>query len=164
MLYLNEEVDDSRRKQSQCSEEIYACVRFSLARNFVVVLCQQLEEERKRNEEDGESSSDDHIFVVDDTVHDCLLKLDIFHSRHVLGKRGRITERKRDDTQKRERMRRREDCEKRSEIMEEAYYYRERERKRRKGLFLLMNIMYTEDGGHEFQKTTFRMFTFRFSL
>jgi len=54
----------------------------------------------ERNEEDGESSSDDHIFVVDDTVHDCLLKLDIFHSRHVLGKRGRITERKRDDTQK----------------------------------------------------------------
>jgi hypothetical protein len=60
----------------------------------------KVRKEYERKEEDGESSSDDYIFVVDDSVYDCLLKLDIFHSRHVLGKRGRIQQRKRDDTQK----------------------------------------------------------------
>ena len=88
--------------QSKCM-----CVCCSMTRNFVVVLCQQLREEKKRKkherkdeQEEGESSADDHSFAVDDTVYDCLLKLDIFHSRHVLGKRGRIQKRRRDDTQK----------------------------------------------------------------
>ncbi len=119
---------------------VNVCVCFSLTRNFVVVLCQQLEveenEEKERNtnekeeeeEEDGESSSDDHIFVDNDTVYDCLLRLDISHSRHVLGKRGREKEM---TQKKRERMKRREDCEKRSEIMEEAYYYREDENEKK---------------------------------
>jgi hypothetical protein len=81
--------------------------------------------------------------------------------------------------------RREEDCEKRLEIMEEAYYHRkrqrERERQRRKGLFLLILLQHEqlcvpkkegrggEDrreraGEREFQETTFRIFTFRFSL
>lgn len=61
-------------------------------------------DERKEEEEDGESSSDDHIFVDNDTVYDSLLRLDISHNRHVLGKRGRKRarerEKNRDDTQK----------------------------------------------------------------
>jgi hypothetical protein len=84
------------------------CVRFSVARNFVVVLCQQLEEEeknerdtngkkkKKKKKKENHHQIDDHISVVEDTVCDCLLQLDISHSRHVLGKHRR----KRDDTQK----------------------------------------------------------------
>ncbi len=139
---------------------VNVCVCFSLTRNFVVVLCQQLEveekEEKERNtnekeeeeEEDGESSSDDHIFVDNDTVYDCLLRLDISHSRHVLGKRGREKEM---TQKKRERMKRREDCEKRSEIMEEAYYYREDENEKKRDysflFFFNMNIVYTKEEG-----------------
>ena len=71
----------------------------------------------------------------DDTVCDCLLKLDISPSRHVLGKRKRMNvteeERRRWHTKNGQEMKRREeDCEKRLEIMEEAYYHSESERER----------------------------------
>ncbi len=77
---------------------VCGCVRFFLTRNFIVVLCQQLgeeddDEEEKKNERNTNEKNHHQmisIFVVDDTVYDCLLKLDISPSRHVLGKRGRI--------------------------------------------------------------------------
>ncbi len=83
---------------------------------------------------------------------------------------GSAGEKKRWHTKNGSEWERREDCEKRSEIMEEAYYYREEERKRDYSFLFSfnMNIVYTrkkkEWRRHEFQETTFRMFTFRFSL
>ena len=71
----------------------YVCVCALPFGIFVVVLCQQLREKEKERdtneneeEEEEESSDDHHISVTDDIVHHCLLKLDIFRSRHVLGK------------------------------------------------------------------------------
>ena len=64
---------------------------------------------------------------VNNTLEDCLLKLDIFHNRHVLEKFGRIQERRKKKTKRWHTYIRtkkeigREDWEKRSEIMEEAY-------------------------------------------
>ncbi len=143
---------------------VYTSLWLGISSSYCVNNQKKKRKKNERNEEDGESSSNDHIFVVDDTVHDCLLKLDIFHSRHVLGKRGRITERKRDDTQKTGANEKKRGLRKKvRDYGRSLLLQRLRERERRKGLFLL--ILYHEHhGGHEFQKTTFRMFTFRFSL
>ncbi len=79
--------------QSEC---IYICVCVcvcSAARNFCRCIVSTIRRKRKRKRherKEEESSSDDHISVADDIVHHCLLKLDIFRSRHVLGKRIRI--------------------------------------------------------------------------
>jgi hypothetical protein len=69
-----------------------------------------------------------------------------------LGSAGEYNREKEMTHKKRERIRRREDCEKRSEIMEEAYCYRERERERENEekdysflFFFNMNIVPTEE-------------------
>jgi hypothetical protein len=63
-----------------CRSEFRRCIVSTIKRK----------RKRKRHERKEESSSDDHISVADDDiVHHCLLKLDIFRSRHVLGKRIR---------------------------------------------------------------------------
>lgn len=73
---------------------VYMCVcvcvlcRSEFGRCIVSTIRRKRKRKRhERKEEEEESSSDDHILVADDTVYHCLLKLDIFLSRHVLGKR-----------------------------------------------------------------------------
>lgn len=105
-------------------------------------------ERNEEQEDDGESSSDDHIFVVDDTVYGCLLKLDIFHSRHVLGEaRANKIEEKEDDTQKtganETTARERELRKKVRDYGRSLLSQREEEReKRNEGLFLLILLQH----------------------
>jgi len=72
---------------------VYVCVCVLCRSEFCrcIVSTIRRKRKRKRHERKEESSSDDHISVADDTVHHCLLKLDIFRSRHVLGKRNTNT-------------------------------------------------------------------------
>lgn len=102
---------------------MYGCVRFSLTRNFFVVLCQQLgeeDEEEKNERKKGRRTKRrrntrrrrrrriiirwSYLRWQRYSVYDSLLRFDISHNRHVLGKRGRERERERkknrDDTQK----------------------------------------------------------------
>ncbi len=77
--------------QSECIY-IYVCVLCcsEFCRCIVSTIRRKRKRKRHERKEEESSSSDDHILVADDIVHHCLLKLDIFRSRHVLGKRIRI--------------------------------------------------------------------------
>ena len=93
--------------------------------------------EEKRHERKEESSSDDHISVAADIVYHCLLKLDIFRSRHVLGKRVRTKrERERDDTHTKRRGLRKKVRDYGRSLLSQ------RKDKRRKGLFLLILLQH----------------------